>query len=622
MRRTFKGIAAASAVVGTMTVPTSVWAASTHYNTTKVAHESITKLHSLLVNQKESFTVTIKDAHNKAISGALVYFHSYDRSVATASAGHVVTNKSGQAKVTISGHKAGSTWLKVTVNGLSHWYKVTVTAPAAPTVSISGLSNGQVVTLASQKVTVNSNEKSVKLYLNGKPQSGSKLQNGRFAFSLKLRDGKNTITAVATNGLQTKKQSIDVTYSFFSNVDLRYPAPASVTASQMDKWIAANHKGDMEGLGSYFVNAQNQYGANATYLLAHAALETGWGTSDLALKKNNWFGYGAYGDDAYGYGGMFPSSEYAIMFEAWEVRQNYLTPGATHDGGSPTLTGMSKANYASDPEWATSIGEIMNEYVSQTGGSKSDYVQYQSSNKAPAPLSSTEPVYKVGTDAMAEVAPTSPYSSLPVFPSLSADAEDDFLYGTLSQTTSATSFPAVKQLQQALNQDPYVYPKLTVDGLFGPQTAQAVEQYQQAHGLSVTGVCDDATWAQLFPATGTSLHKGQVYHIDEMAEFLTTGMSGGNKEFATLWYHIVNLGWVPSTEVQLDNVYQVIPSTGYSVKLTGTSGSVTLHRGDFAVQNSKGQLEVYNQQTGKLIVGLPSAPVNLEKFTMPEVHGS
>jgi beta-N-acetylglucosaminidase len=611
------GITAVSLTLGISATPMSAFAATTHYNTTKVAHESATTLKSITVKKTESFTVTIKDSHNKAIGGALVSFTIGNTSVATVSSSHVVTNKYGQAKVVITGHKAGSTTLKVTVNGLSRSYKITVTAPPAPTVSISGLSDGQVVLSASHSVTVKSNEKSVSLYLNGKRQSGTGP-----TFHLTLAVGKNTITAEATNGVQTTKRSIHVTYSFsFTNVDLRYPAPKSVTASKIDSWIAAKHPGDMEGVGQYFINAQNTYGTNAVYLLAHAALETGWGTSYLALNKTNWFGYGAYDGDAEGYGGTFPSSEYAIMFEAWEIRHNYLTPGASNYKSSPTLTGMN-GNYASDPNWASSVGEIMNEYVSQTGGADSDYVQYQPSNNPPATESSTEPVYKVSTDATAEVAPKSPYSALPVFPSLNDAAENYFLYGTLSQTTSTVRFPAVKQLQQALKQDPAVNPQLTVDGIFGPATAQAVTQYQQAHGLTPTGVCDDATWAKLFPATGTSLKKGKTYHIDEMEQFMTTGMSGGNEYFVTLWYHIVGLGWVPSTEVQLDNMYQVIPSKGYSVTLTSSSGSVTLHCGDFAVKNSKGQLEVYNQQTGKLIVGLPSAPFSLKKFNVPVIHRS
>ncbi|WP_067934468.1 Ig-like domain-containing protein [Alicyclobacillus kakegawensis] len=206
MKRALKGIAAASVVLGTMAAPMSAYAATTHYNTTKVAHESATTLKSIMVTKTEKFTVTIKDSHNKPIKGALVTFRSSNRSVATASPGDVVTNAKGQATVTITGHKAGTAYFTVTANGVSHKYKVTVTQPAAPTVSITGLSNNQTVLTASQTVTVKSNEKSVKLYLNGKLQSG----NGP-TFKLTLRDGKNTITAVVTNGVETKKQSIYVT---------------------------------------------------------------------------------------------------------------------------------------------------------------------------------------------------------------------------------------------------------------------------------------------------------------------------------------------------------------------------------------------------------------------------
>jgi hypothetical protein len=206
LKRTLKGIAAVSVVLGTLAAPTSAFAA-THYNTTKVAHESATALKSITVTKTESFTVTIKDSHNKAISGALVSFSSSNTSVATVSPSHVVTNKNGQATVIITGHKAGSATLKVTVNGKSYSYKVTVTQPAAPTVSISGLSDGQMVATATHTVTVTSNEKSVSLYLNGKRQSG----NGP-TFHLTLAQGTNTITAVATNEIgQTVKKSIHVT---------------------------------------------------------------------------------------------------------------------------------------------------------------------------------------------------------------------------------------------------------------------------------------------------------------------------------------------------------------------------------------------------------------------------
>jgi hypothetical protein len=205
LKRTLTGIAAVTLALGTFAAPMTA-AAATKYNSTKVAHEYVTKLQTISVNKTESFTVTIKDSHNKPISNALVYFTSYDKGIATVSSSQVVTNKNGQATVVITGHKAGSTWLKVTVNGLSHWYKVTVAA--APTVDLTGLTEGQTVSSASQTVTVKSNyQNSVKLYLNGKLQSG----HGP-TFNLALVEGKNTITAVATNGVDVVKKSVHVTY--------------------------------------------------------------------------------------------------------------------------------------------------------------------------------------------------------------------------------------------------------------------------------------------------------------------------------------------------------------------------------------------------------------------------
>jgi peptidoglycan hydrolase-like protein with peptidoglycan-binding domain len=49
----------------------------------------------------------------------------------------------------------------------------------------------------------------------------------------------------------------------------------------------------------------------------------------------------------------------------------------------------------------------------------------------------------------------------------------------------------VKKLQQALN--------VAADGFFGPQTEEAVKQYQAKNELKVDGVCGPLTWSKLFP---------------------------------------------------------------------------------------------------------------------------
>ena len=52
----------------------------------------------------------------------------------------------------------------------------------------------------------------------------------------------------------------------------------------------------------------------------------------------------------------------------------------------------------------------------------------------------------------------------------------------------------VKRLQQALNRQGY---NLTVDGIFGTNTQNAVKQYQQKNGLSVDGIAGAQTWGKL-----------------------------------------------------------------------------------------------------------------------------
>jgi hypothetical protein len=244
LKRTLTGIAAVTLALGTFAAPMTA-AAATKYNSTKVAHEYVTKLQTISVNKTESFTVTIKDSHNKAISNALVYFTSYDKGIATVSSSQVVTNKNGQATVVITGHKAGSTWLKVTVNGLSHWYKVTVAA--APTVDLTGLTEGQEVASASQTVTVKSNyQQSVKLYLNGKLQSG----HGP-TFNLALVEGKNTITAVATNGVDTVKKSVHVTF----DSHLKVSSVSAINAIQIQvKFNKPVNKASAETVANYKIN--------------------------------------------------------------------------------------------------------------------------------------------------------------------------------------------------------------------------------------------------------------------------------------------------------------------------------------------------------------------------------
>ena len=57
----------------------------------------------------------------------------------------------------------------------------------------------------------------------------------------------------------------------------------------------------------------------------------------------------------------------------------------------------------------------------------------------------------------------------------------------------------VKNLQQQLG--------ITADGIFGPQTKNAVIQYQKAHGLTPDGIVGPQTWGSLSGASSATADK-------------------------------------------------------------------------------------------------------------------
>ena len=68
---------------------------------------------------------------------------------------------------------------------------------------------------------------------------------------------------------------------------------ADISGEQLDAAIAATVPGSpLTGLGSAFVRAARQQGINTYYVAAHAAYDSAWGTSPVATRKNNLFGYG------------------------------------------------------------------------------------------------------------------------------------------------------------------------------------------------------------------------------------------------------------------------------------------------------------------------------------------
>ncbi|QZA69688.1 lysin [Bacillus phage 035JT004] len=149
------------------------------------------------------------------------------------------------------------------------------------------------------------------------------------------------------------------------NSDLGY-TDGKLTAEDLDKWIEskAPEGSMMRGMGSAFLKAGQESGLDPRYLIAHAAQETGWGTSNILKDKNNWFGIGAFDNSPHASAKTFGGKQQGIVDGAKWIAQNYYSKGNT------TLDKMKKAGYATDPQWSNNISNIMKNAPTGTGSVK------------------------------------------------------------------------------------------------------------------------------------------------------------------------------------------------------------------------------------------------------------
>ena len=145
----------------------------------------------------------------------------------------------------------------------------------------------------------------------------------------------------------------------FSNLKSR----TNYTAADINRLYSIMGVSDskLAGKGATFKAAEQRYGVNALYLVAHSALESAWGRSKIAKDKNNFFGISAYDDTPYTSATKFDDVDSGIMGAARWINSKYL-----HNSGYPAngahlgnkASGMN-VNYATAPYWGESIASIM-----------------------------------------------------------------------------------------------------------------------------------------------------------------------------------------------------------------------------------------------------------------------
>lgn len=146
--------------------------------------------------------------------------------------------------------------------------------------------------------------------------------------------------------------------------DLR--KPTNYTAEELDKvYSLMNIKGSrLASKGAIFKEAEERYQINALYLIAHSAIESSWGRSQIAKDKNNFFGIAAYDTTPYDSAKSFDDVDKGILGAAKWIRENYIDNGRTYLGNK--ASGMNVL-YASDPYWGEKIASIMMRINSQLG---------------------------------------------------------------------------------------------------------------------------------------------------------------------------------------------------------------------------------------------------------------
>ena len=150
------------------------------------------------------------------------------------------------------------------------------------------------------------------------------------------------------------------------NINMQLNKPSGLTLEQFKKVLSDEKDKNkiFENNAEYFYYIEKQYNINGIFVAAVGIHESSWGTSKIALQKNNLFGYGAYDSNPYNGAYEFNNYSESIDLIARVFVKYYLNPSGTSIYGGEkavgtyyngaTLSGVNK-KYASDKNWANAV---------------------------------------------------------------------------------------------------------------------------------------------------------------------------------------------------------------------------------------------------------------------------
>lgn len=160
---------------------------------------------------------------------------------------------------------------------------------------------------------------------------------------------KMQIAQQETETLRTKVNDLENIISISSNYDIEniinrggdgstkdLTTTTIMSVNEMNEWIAKRtpEGSPFLGKGELFLSIAKEYEIDVKYLFAHAALESAYGTSNIARDKNNFFGIGAYNSSPYTSAYSYSSFEEGLRAGAEFIKKNYF------DEGQNTLSSM------------------------------------------------------------------------------------------------------------------------------------------------------------------------------------------------------------------------------------------------------------------------------------------
>lgn len=190
-----------------------------------------------------------------------------------------------------------------------------------------------------------------------------------------IKDYQNGTYANAIN-------SDNAYYSYYQF--LTHRSKTNITAEQINQYIkegTGGKKSVMLGLGESFIKYQNEYGSNALLMLGVAINESAWGTSSIALNKNNLFGHGAVDSNPYwGANGYANASDSVLYHAKVFVSEGYLDPKdyeGRYNGGhlGDKASGMA-VKYASDPYWGEKAAQTGYRIDSRFKGNNKESIDF------------------------------------------------------------------------------------------------------------------------------------------------------------------------------------------------------------------------------------------------------